>query len=116
MPASYANAKGENLEVDPPRRLVQSSTRSGATTSRRRGLTGHVGIEPVGDSAGCSSRTTTCARGDDEVYGGWPQIPFGAEDAARDRREPDHARLVAVRAGVAPAPVSRPPGTNDASR
>jgi len=70
---------GENLEVDPPRRLVQSfnalwgdGVRSEATST----VTWE--IEPVGDS--CRLTVTHDQLADDaspEIYGGWPMILSG---------------------------------------
>ena len=56
--------EGENVEVDPPRRLVQTMRRA---VERRREGRGHVAASPGRSSrsatrAGCSSRTTSCAR------------------------------------------------------
>ena len=71
--------EGENLEVEPPRRLVQSmhamwgETASAAGTSR---VTWE--IEAVGDS--CRLRVThdqLSPDAPDELYGGWPMILSG---------------------------------------
>jgi uncharacterized protein YndB with AHSA1/START domain/DNA-binding transcriptional ArsR family regulator len=71
--------EGENLEVDPPRRLVQSlhalwgEEAAGAGTSR---VTWE--IEPVGDS--CRLTVTHDQLPEDareELYGGWPMILSG---------------------------------------
>ena len=71
--------EGENLEVDPPRRLVQSyhavwdDTAAAAGTSRVT-----WDIEPVGDSC-----RLTVPHGelrpdaDEHLYGGWPMILSG---------------------------------------
>jgi uncharacterized protein YndB with AHSA1/START domain len=70
---------GENLEVDPPRRLVQSFTArwsddvTAAGTSR---VTWE--IEPVGDS--CRLRVThdqLPADAPEALYGGWPMVLSG---------------------------------------
>ena len=71
--------QGENLEVDPPRRLVQSFNAQwsddvkAAGTSRVTWL-----IEPIGDS--CKLTVTHDHLRDDaneQVYGGWPQVLSG---------------------------------------
>jgi uncharacterized protein YndB with AHSA1/START domain len=79
VPGVIEIAEGENLEVEPPRRLVQSFRAlwseevKGAGTSR---VTWE--IEPVGSS--CRLRVTHDQLTDDansEVYGGWPMILCG---------------------------------------
>jgi uncharacterized protein YndB with AHSA1/START domain len=79
VPGVIEIAEGENLEVDPPRRLVQSFRAlwseevKGAGTSR---VTWE--IEPVGSS--CRLRVTHDQLADDansELYGGWPMILSG---------------------------------------
>jgi uncharacterized protein YndB with AHSA1/START domain len=79
VPGVIDIAEGENIEVDPPRRLVQSfhalwsDEVNGAGTSR---VTWE--IEPVGSS--CRLRVTHDQLGADansELYGGWPMILSG---------------------------------------
>jgi uncharacterized protein YndB with AHSA1/START domain len=79
VPGVIDIAEGENLEVDPPRRLVQtfnalwSDDVTAAGTSR---VTWE--IEPVGTS--CRLRVTHDQLADDansELYGGWPMILSG---------------------------------------
>ena len=79
VPGVIDIAEGENIEVDPPRRLVQSfhalwsDEVNGAGTSR---VTWE--IEPVGSS--CRLRVTHDQLGTDansELYGGWPMILSG---------------------------------------
>src|SRR3954471_7322437 len=71
--------KGENLEVDPPRRLVQSFTALWSDDVKAQGASRVTWeIEPVGDS--CRLTVTHDQLRDgahDEVYGGWPQILSG---------------------------------------
>jgi uncharacterized protein YndB with AHSA1/START domain len=72
-------AAGENLEVDPPRRLVQSFTALWSDDVKAEG-TSRVTyeIEPVGDS--CRLLVTHDQLREDanaEIYGGWPQILSG---------------------------------------
>jgi uncharacterized protein YndB with AHSA1/START domain len=79
VPGVIDIAEGENIEVDPPHRLVQSFRAlwsdevKGAGTSR---VTWE--IEPVGSS--CRLRVTHDQLGADansELYGGWPMILSG---------------------------------------
>jgi uncharacterized protein YndB with AHSA1/START domain len=71
---------GENLEVDPPRRLVQSFTALWSDDVKQAGTSRVTWeIEPVGDS---SCRLVVIhdqlPEGvNDEIYGGWPQILSG---------------------------------------
>jgi len=72
-------AEGENLEVDPPRRLVQSF-RALWSDEVMRAETSRVTweIEPVGSS--CRLRVThdrLAAGANPELYGGWPMILAG---------------------------------------
>jgi uncharacterized protein YndB with AHSA1/START domain len=71
--------EGENLEVEPPRRLVQSLRALWSDDVKREG-TSRVTyeIEPIGDS--CRLRVThgdLREGGSNEIYGGWPQILSG---------------------------------------
>ena len=72
-------AGGENLEVDPPRRLVQSFTALWSEDVQREGTSRVTWeIEPVGTS--CRLRVTHDQLGEDannELYGGWPMILSG---------------------------------------
>jgi uncharacterized protein YndB with AHSA1/START domain/DNA-binding transcriptional ArsR family regulator len=77
--ASTPIFQGENLEIDPPHRLVQSFNAlwsddvKAAGTSRVTWL-----IEPIGDS--CKLTVTHDQLRDDaneQVYGGWPQVLSG---------------------------------------
>ncbi len=77
--AARALVEGENLEVDPPRRLVQSyhatwdDDIAAEATSR---VTWE--IEPVGDSCRLTVTHDQLAAGaDPHVYGGWPMILSG---------------------------------------
>jgi uncharacterized protein YndB with AHSA1/START domain len=71
--------EGENLEVDPPRRLVQSYRALWSDGVKREG-TSRVTyeIEPVGDSC-CLTVTHDQLHADasPELYGGWPMILSG---------------------------------------
>jgi uncharacterized protein YndB with AHSA1/START domain/DNA-binding transcriptional ArsR family regulator len=72
-------AEGENLEVDPPRLLVQSFTALWSDEVKNEGTSRVTWeIEPVGDS--CRLTVTHDRLGDDphsELYGGWPMILSG---------------------------------------
>jgi uncharacterized protein YndB with AHSA1/START domain len=72
-------AQGENLEVDPPRRLVQSFTALWSEDIEAEGTSRVTWeIEPVGDS--CRLTVTHDQLGEDangELYGGWPMILSG---------------------------------------
>src|SRR5437870_9691111 len=72
-------AEGENLEVDPPRRLVQSFDALWSDDVKREGTSRITWeIEPVGDS--CQLTVThdqLREDANDQIYGGWPQILSG---------------------------------------
>jgi uncharacterized protein YndB with AHSA1/START domain len=72
-------AEGENLEVDPPRRLVQSFRALWSEDVKREG-TSRVSweIEPVGDSCRLTvTHDELREDANDELYGGWPMILSG---------------------------------------
>lgn len=72
-------AEGENLEVDPPRRLVQSMVALWSDDVRREGTSRVTWeIEPVGDSCRLTVTHDQLRDGaNDELYGGWPMILSG---------------------------------------
>jgi uncharacterized protein YndB with AHSA1/START domain len=72
-------ASGENLEVDPPRRLVQSFDALWSDDVRAEGTSRVTWeIEPVGDSCRLVVTHDELREGaNDEVYGGWPMILSG---------------------------------------
>ena len=78
-PQAGKMAIGENLEVDPPRRLVQSFTALWSEEVQREGRSRVTWeIEAVGDS--CRLTVTHDQLRPDahgEIYGGWPQILSG---------------------------------------
>ena len=78
-PAGSTIAAGENLEVDPPRLLVQSFTAQWSDEVKAEGeSTVTWEIEPVGTS--CRLTVTHSGLGPDansELYGGWPMILSG---------------------------------------
>jgi uncharacterized protein YndB with AHSA1/START domain len=79
VPGVVDIAKGENLEVDPPRRLVQSFNALWSDEVKAAGTSRVTWeIEPVGDS--CQLTVTHDQLPDDanpELYGGWPMILSG---------------------------------------
>jgi uncharacterized protein YndB with AHSA1/START domain len=78
-PAAGVLGEGENLEVDPPRRLVQSANMLWSDDVKREGTSRITWeIEPVGDS--CRLTVTHDQLREDanaELYGGWPMILSG---------------------------------------
>jgi uncharacterized protein YndB with AHSA1/START domain len=79
VPGVVDIASGRNLEVDPPRRLVQSFTALWSEEVQREGESRVTWeIEPVGGS--CCLRVTHDQLSDDansELFGGWPMILSG---------------------------------------
>jgi uncharacterized protein YndB with AHSA1/START domain len=78
-PAGVEIAEGENLEVDPPRRLVQSFTALWSEDVKNEGWSRVTWeIEPVGDSCRLTVTHDELREGaNDELYGGWPMILSG---------------------------------------
>jgi uncharacterized protein YndB with AHSA1/START domain len=68
--------EGENLEVEPPRRLVQSMTALWSEDVKREGQSRVTWeIEPIGDSCRLTVIHDELREGaNDELYGGWPMI------------------------------------------
>jgi uncharacterized protein YndB with AHSA1/START domain len=77
--AGVTIAEGENLEVDPPRRLVQSFAALWSDDVRAEGAsTVTWEIEPVGDSCQLTVTHSGLREGANaELYGGWPMILSG---------------------------------------
>jgi uncharacterized protein YndB with AHSA1/START domain/DNA-binding transcriptional ArsR family regulator len=71
--------EGENLEVDPPRRLVQSMVALWSDEVRNEGTSRVTWeIEPVGDSCRLTVTHDQLREGANaELYGGWPMILSG---------------------------------------
>ena len=71
--------EGENLEVDPPRRLVQSMVALWSEDVKREGASRVTWeIEPVGDSCRLTVTHDELRDGANaELYGGWPMILSG---------------------------------------
>jgi uncharacterized protein YndB with AHSA1/START domain/DNA-binding transcriptional ArsR family regulator len=73
-------ARGENLEVDPPRRLVQSSQMLWSDEVEREGTSRITWeIEPIGDDSCRLTVTHDQLRegANEQLYGGWPMILSG---------------------------------------
>jgi uncharacterized protein YndB with AHSA1/START domain/DNA-binding transcriptional ArsR family regulator len=72
-------AEGENLEVDPPRRLVQTFTALWSDEVKSEGQSRVTWeIEAVGDSCRLTVTHDQLREGvNSEIYGGWPQILSG---------------------------------------
>jgi uncharacterized protein YndB with AHSA1/START domain len=77
--AGMTIAEGENLEVDPPRRLVQSFTALWSDEVRSEGASRVTWeIEPIEDSCRLTVTHDELSEGaSDELYGGWPMILSG---------------------------------------
>jgi uncharacterized protein YndB with AHSA1/START domain len=77
--AGITIAEGENLEVDPPRRLVQSFNALWSEDVKREGTSRVTWeIEPVGDSCRLTvTHDELREDANDELYGGWPMILSG---------------------------------------
>ncbi len=71
--------EGENLEVDPPRRLVQSMVALWGEDVKREGTSRVTWeIEPVGDSCRLTVTHDQLREGaNEQLYGGWPMILSG---------------------------------------
>jgi uncharacterized protein YndB with AHSA1/START domain len=80
VPGVIDIAEGENVEVDPPRRLVQSFTALWSDEVKTEGASRVIWeIEPVGDDS-CRLTVThdQLKKGaNGELYGGWPMILSG---------------------------------------
>ena len=72
-------AEGENLEMDPPRRLVQSMRALWGDDVKAEGTSRVTWeIEPVGDSCQLTVTHDQLTEGaNEELYGGWPMILSG---------------------------------------
>jgi uncharacterized protein YndB with AHSA1/START domain len=80
VPGVVDIAAGKNIEVEPPRRLVQSFTALWSDEVKAAGESRVTWeIEPVGDDS-CCLRVThdqLAAGANPELYGGWPMILSG---------------------------------------
>jgi uncharacterized protein YndB with AHSA1/START domain len=78
--AGITISEGENLEVDPPRRLVQSFNALWSDDVKAEGTSRVIWeIEPIGDDSCRLVVTHDQLRegANDEIYGGWPMILSG---------------------------------------
>jgi uncharacterized protein YndB with AHSA1/START domain len=77
--AGIAIAEGENLEVDPPRRLVQTFNALWSDDVKAEGTSRVTWeIEPAGDSCRLTVTHDQLREGaNEEIYGGWPQVLSG---------------------------------------
>ncbi len=77
--AGVTIAEGENLEVDPPRRLVQSFRALWSDEVKREGTSRVTWeIEPIGDSCRLTVIHDQLREGANaELYGGWPMVLSG---------------------------------------
>lgn len=78
-PAGGLLGEGENLEVEPPRRLVQSMVALWSEDVKSEGPSRVTWeIEPVGDSCRLTVTHDELREGaNEELYGGWPMILSG---------------------------------------
>jgi uncharacterized protein YndB with AHSA1/START domain len=79
MDGTFPLGDGEVLEVDPPRRLVQSMRALWSDDVKTEGFSRVTwDIEPVGDSCRLTVTHDQLRDGaNDELYGGWPMILSG---------------------------------------
>ena len=77
--ANMPITEGENLEVDPPRRLVQSFRALWSDDVKREGTSRVTWeIEPIGDSCRLTVVHDQLREGaNDQLYGGWPMVLSG---------------------------------------
>jgi uncharacterized protein YndB with AHSA1/START domain len=80
VPGVIDIASGENVEVDPPKRLVQTFTALWSEDVKQEGTSRVTWeIDPVGDDS-CRLRVThdqLGAAANNELWGGWPMILSG---------------------------------------
>ena len=78
-PTTMGILEGENLEVDPPRRLVQSFRALWSDDVVREGTSRVTwDIEPIGDSCRLTVVHDQLRQGaNEELYGGWPMVLSG---------------------------------------
>jgi uncharacterized protein YndB with AHSA1/START domain len=80
VPGVIEIASGENVEVDPPRRLVQTFTAHWSDAIEKEGTSRVTWeIEPVGEDS-CQLRVIHDQLGDgadNQLWGGWPMILSG---------------------------------------
>ncbi|MEA2331574.1 MAG: hypothetical protein QOH58_1712 [Thermoleophilaceae bacterium] len=98
---------GENLEVDPPRRLVQSLTALWSDDVKEEGTSRVTWeIEPVGDSCRLTVTHDQLREGaNNELYGGWPMILSGLKtllETGESLTTPGSLRYSRASATIAP--------------
>jgi uncharacterized protein YndB with AHSA1/START domain len=78
-PSGFLLGEGENLVVDPPRKLVQTMTALWGDDVKAEGTSRVTwDIEPVGDSCRLTVTHDQLREGaNDQLYGGWPMILSG---------------------------------------
>ena len=98
LPGVSAHREGENLEVDPPRRLVQSFTALWSDDVKADGTSRVTWeIEPVGDSCRLTVTHDQLREGaNDRALRRLAADPLRPEDPAGDRRVAHDARLAAL--------------------
>ncbi|MDT5014150.1 MAG: hypothetical protein QOD39_310 [Mycobacterium sp.] len=79
MDGQVVLGEGDNIEVDPPRRLVQNAVFLWSDDVKAEGTSRVTWeIEPVGDSCRLTVTHDQMREGaNDEIYGGWPMILSG---------------------------------------
>ncbi len=80
MDGAVVLGEGENLEVDPPRKLVQAARFLWSDDVKAEGTSRVTwDIEPIGDDSCLLTVTHDQMRdgANDEIYGGWPMILSG---------------------------------------
>ena len=104
--------EGEILEVDPPRRLVQTMVALWGDDVKAEGASRVTWeIEPVGDSCRLTvTHDQTARRRERPALRRLADDPLGPEDLARDRRAAHHARLVDVHVNYPITPIRLPIG------
>jgi len=98
-------AEGENVEVDPPRRLVQTFRALWSDNVKAEGHSRVTWeIEPVGDSCRLTvTHDQLRAGANAELYGGWPMILSGLKtllETGETLTTPGSLRYVKPRAAV----------------
>ncbi|MGH3800274.1 MAG: SRPBCC family protein [Pseudonocardiaceae bacterium] len=91
--------EGDNLEVDPPRRLVQSMVALWSDEVKSEGTSRVTWeIEPVGDSCRLTVTHDQLREGaNNELYGGWPMILSGLKTWLETGELLTHAGIAAIR-------------------
>ena len=110
--------EGEILEVDPPRRLVQTMIALWSDDVKAEGTSRVTWeIEPVGDSCRLTRHPRPAPRGRERpALRRLADDPLRPEDLARDRRAAHHARLAHVHLSVGVRSVPAPRQSESASR